>query len=977
MTSDPFLNPSYTPPPSAPTTDPSSTSSTSDPSSSSTSSSSSTTGSTTVLGSQDVISTAEAPTTSQAFALNFDEPILDVPLNFYSQTIGQSINNFKRQDRANEAENPSLTRGYYDQIAEMCKLSRDQRDRLKNMYNNYKELVDKQNGQIATINNASAAYNPQVPGDQAAVDAFRAAVQNYNLTGDQATFDAAVAAYNSHFAAANPGIQTYHDAAVLYNQQVDQNNLKIDELNAKRAKFVPPQAPIPHQSYVIVENTVAPFPAGPYTIPVADPTVNRNIIPTIPTVADPPPPNLLTQDTTLAADQIAGLDRIIFSRQLLDSKQNNVDFIHYYLRGNTPQITDAYVQKEPEPKRGGGTASSVGLGSSMFGLSSPMLEGQVSLQAMQAALTKFGQPPFVNQGDVTYAQESFKQDVISAGVQLFTLAAKQAAVSSVLRFDNELKGLRPGGNTSDVLLASGLVNIANNFSTQESSQTINGIAGELVSGSQLFGNLSPENQAAATQIVAQLLQSSLAIFALQVLAISLNSPGLVPQTLGNAAPQFASSLKPPTSTDILNQTISAQGTQVQDLKNSLIDNLLKTDGANKRDVVSAANSSVDQVSQQGPYENLDDFYSALQDRLASEGLKADQLREAINETAIAFNNQLPLPTVTASDLDRTSAANVNGSSFLASSAGQRLLSSSGLSSDDLSTILNNAADLTSSNTLRDVRDSTIKQSLIQGNSINQSVLTGNRLAEEVVNSNVASARLTSDNINSSILKSSIEQTLQQAQISKEVAQAAAIKTSQDVADNLNQFQSDQDARAFLQKDLVDNFGIQNDVAAKTALSADFQINQTGEQLLSSIGASSLLTPSQLAESIVNVVTRELGKSIPPDKAREVADDIALKVVGREPTVNLDQDTLNSTPTSIVRIISDSTNNLQKLQDNSIGQAQANEFRDAMSPNIDVYQLTREILDPANLYIRSRFEGLQYDKKDPRDTSFRASIDVLI
>ncbi|MFA6915941.1 MAG: hypothetical protein WC222_06055 [Parachlamydiales bacterium] len=961
--SDPYLDPSYTPPsiPSgseANDTPVTTTSPTPPPSSSS------------ALGEQDVIESSGGPSSSQSLLLLFDQPDLEIPLNIYAQTISKSLNDFKKQDRANDVENPSLTRDYYAQVVEMCKLSRKQRTRLKDNYQDWKKLVEKQNEQGTIMNSASTVYNPQVPADQAAVDAFRTAIQNYNLTGDQVAFDAAVAAYNGHFATANPGIQTYKDAALLYNEQVDQNNLKIDDLNETRAKFVPPLTPIPHQAYVLVEEPVTPFPAGPYTIPVADPTVDRNVIATIPTIPEPPPPILNTQDTTLEGDQIKGIDRIIFSRKMLDSKQNNVDFINYFLRGTKPQIVDSYVDKHPEPKSGGGNAAAVGLGSTMFGLNSPLLEGQVSLQVMQAALSKIGLPPFVNQGDATFAQESFKQDVIEAGISLFFLAAKQAGVATTVRFDNELGKLRPGGDTANVLLASELVNVANNFK-DKGSEIINAIAAELVGGSDLLGQLSPEDQAAAAQVVAGLLQSSLATFALQALSIALNSPGLVPQVIGNAVPQFASSLTSPSTADLLNQSLR-EGTVQQDLKNSLIDSLLKTEGANRRDITRAANNAVDQTS--GPVDNVDKFFSDLKDRLVSEGIREDQLREAINNAVISVNNQLPSPTTSATELDRTSGVEVNGTSFLASQTGQRVLSSSGLDAGDLRAILNSASDLATSTTIRGIRDSVIQQSLIQGNSIGQSILVGNRLSEEVIDASVNSARQNFDNINSSILKQSLEQTLLQAQLSKEAANTTSIQVSQNLADNLGQVQSEQEARAFIQKELVDKFGIQNDVAARAALNADFKINQTGEQLLNGIGANSLLSPTDLAESLVNVATRELSKTLPADKAKSISDDIALKVVGRQPTTNLDQISLDSTPTSIVRIISDTTKNLEKFQDNTIAEAQSKDFRDAMSPNVDVYTLTREVLDPANLYIRSKFEGPQYDRKDP---SFRASIDIII
>lgn len=963
--SDPYLDPSYTPPPVP--------SSESEDSSVSTSSSTPPPSVNSTLGEQDVIESSGGPSSSQALLLLFDQPDLEIPLNIYAETLSKSLNKFKQQERANDVSDPSLTRNYYAQVVEMCKLSRKQRTRLKDNYQDWKNLVDKQNGQIADMNVSINNYNPQVAGDQAAIDAFKLAIQNYNSSGDQVAFDAAVAAYNAHFTDANAGIQAYKDAALAYNEDVDKNNEKIDDLNETRAKFVPPLTPIPHQNYVPIEEPVPLFPTGPHTIPVTDPTVDRNVVPIIAEIPEPPPPVLSTQDTTLAGDQIKGIDRIIFSRKLIDSKQNNIDYIQHFLRGSKTQQVDAYVDKNPEPKSGGGSAASVGLGSTMFGLSSPMLEGQVSLQAMIAALApKFGEVPFVNQGDKVFAQESFKQDVVEAGISLYFLAAKQAGVATTLRFDGELSKLRPGGETAGVLLAGELVNVANNFK-DKGGDVINQIATELVKGSDLFAGLSPADQTEAAQLVANLLQSSLATFALQTLAISLNLPGLVPQVLGNAAPQFANALTPPTSVDILNQSLE-EGTVQPDLKNTLIDNLLKTDGANRRDITRAVNNAVDQVAQEGPFEDFDKFFNTLRDRLVSEGLRQDQLTDAINAAAVNLNNQLPSPTLTASDLDRTSASDVNGTSFLASQTGQRVLSSSNLDASTLRDILNAASDRAPSTTLRDVRNSVVQQSIIQGNSITQSILTANRLADEVVDANVASARQSFDNINASILKSSLEQTLLQAQLSKEAAGKAAIQVSQDVVDNISKFQSEQDARAFIQKDLVDKFGLQNDQAARAALNADFKVNQTGEQLLKGIGANTLLPPNQLAESLVNEVNKELSKTLPPDKAKEISDDIALKVVGRQPTTNLDQITLDSTPTSIVRIISDTTKTLEKTQDNTIAEAQFKEFRDVMSPNIDLYALTREILDPANLYIRSKFEGIQYDRKDP---SFRASIDIII
>ncbi len=1001
-------------------------------------------------------------------------PDLRIPLNVYEETLGKARNHFTQVDRASDANDPTLTMGYYASIAEYCQLSRAQRRRLQNHFNQWAQLVTTINAQVATMNSATTVYNNQVITDNTQINALNAAIAQFNIDNNQANLDAAVATYNAYIATSNPAHATYDAAATLYNSEVAQNNVVIAKLNAFSAAFVPPLPQIPLESSVALAGQIAPFPAGPYVQPVA--TLFLEVFfPPQPLYPIPPPPTLFT-DPNLPGNQKADIKRLLFSKSLLDKKKKHVDFVKFTHRGATLQEVDSYVQASTSPTVSQGAGSGeTGLSSSLFGLRTNMLQGNLSLSSLLSALSTYSRGPTVYPAVTSVGREFLRQDVLQAISSLLIQATKQAAVAAGLRFQDNLKGQKLSDDSLSLLISSELAQIAVNFKSQQGAAVLQAIAESLVNGTSLQG---ADKQAAIAEVTL-LLQNVLAQFALQTLSIALNAPGLIAQVLGNAAPEFANALKPPTEVEALNAFLLAQGIQLQDFKNALIDQLIVTAQIPRRVAVPAVDQGVNNAAAQAPFTSFDEFFRVLQafiltgqpptttptpaptvtptsepnlpisetnpappipeptpvpvpevvnpapslNVLPDNRINPALLQEAFNNAAVSLVNQLPVSTITGAELNQPSASDsINAQDFANSAQGLNVSTTTNLPTQSIQDILNAAAQA-QPDTLLDFRNAAILEALNQQADLDQAIVLGNSLAEEVVTARVAQDNFSADNLNQTQIEAALTQSIlehqqattdqaaQQQQFDQNVTeqqqylqdqsnnalqqeitnqQRAAIIAQgvvNDIIVSNQRFASENDLRNFIRADLVTRYSFSVDLATRIANGARLIANRTGQQILSSIGANTLLSQTRLAEELNSLITLQFRNVLPPEVLTPVTSNIINNVIG-VPTVlgtanvtqsEIDTQELNN-PESLLRIISD-TNSAYSSEEKQNAKLQlAQEFRQFMSPNIDSFEMNQEIQDPANIYLKSRFEGLSYARGNPsfvRDTSFRNSIDIII
>lgn len=933
----------------------------------------------------------------QLLVFNFNSPVLDIPLNIYAQILSTSRLESDRQNRSEDVSNPGNTKPYYNEIVERCKLNRKQRKRLDNFFEGYNAIVNKINDEVNAFNPKITAYNNQVTDDNSQIATLNAAIAQYNIDGIEANLTTAVNNYNAYLATVNPNNAQYDGDATDFNAEVDDNNEEIARLNAKGAKFAPPLPSIPAENYAGIAGQIASFPPPPYTAPVGT-VASRTTIPLLTTYADPPDKSGYT-DPTLPGDQSIQLKSLIQSRQLLEKQDANLEVVNFKLRGLNPTLANAYVREEPDPQSGGGNSSMTGIGSSLFGDKSPMLENYLSLSTFKAALSEYDKGP-IRSESVEFSQEQGKvqqnltNDLAKSAIDLLFSAAKQAGVAAALKYENDLNKFEKTGGVdiSKVLIAAELVKIAKNFAGKDGQDILQSIAEELVAGSGLQ-NLAPEDQQALTLDIKALLQNVLTLFSLSNLGNALKTPGLVPQVLGNAAPQYAQALQPPTDIENFNSLLADKGIQLQQVKNAIIDSLLLTGQLPRRETVKVVDKSVDQVAAQGPFDSFQAFVDALKKALTKapteEAPSVEQpvepvlppiddtaLTDALKKSFVQINNLLPLSTVKASDLDRPIPYGFIDRDFANTAAAQRVVQNTNISSDTLSRILDNAISTSSLNTARDFRDSVLQIALRTTNDLDQSLLVSNRVAAEVVDSRIATnnfavSRLDADNLQSALTSAIIKQgVVQDQQQAADIAQ----QTVKDATETSQRIASENDLRNFLKRDLVSRYNLQVEAAARIATDANFKVPKPDTVQLSNLGAESVLPRPRLSETLNDYISKELNRALPPERSREVASEIVLNVVGRPATPNLDVLDQLGDPGSLLRITQDTVKHFDNVQNENVSVTLAKEFRERIKTSVDVYALSLEIMDPANIYVRSKLEGISYTRDEP---SFRKSIDIII
>lgn len=763
-------------------------------------------------GPVDTIQTSSSAAFTTAFLINF--PQLDVNLNTYQYILGSARNEFTKTDRESDVSSLRLTKEFWREIEERCKLTRSQRDRLQNYFHSWANMANKINAEASDMNTNVNAYNSaQLPNDNAQINAFNIAIQQYNIDQNLANFQIAVDAYNAYFLGANQGgIATYDNSAIAFNAEVTENNQKILQLNQFAANFTPPLPQMPLETLATLAGQVPAFPPPPYTVPLLQ-IPQRPMVLLLPPYPSPPDPGPYT-DPTLAGDQISALETLIFSRQLLDSKDTYRRIIQFIQRGKIPQTVDTYIPRSPKPQSGGAASSMTGIGSMLFGDSSVKMEGQLSLSTMLAALSEYDRVPQQSPG-VQFSKETSKQELANALTGLIAQITLFAALSAGAKFEANFKSVSLDENLKGLLIASELAGLVISLKESANSRQLQTLAAELVKGILGQQGATSEEILAATKDIQVLLENLLAQNALQAVAFSLNAPGLIGQLLAHAAPQFAAALKPPSEVEFLNTYFLSSSSELDRFKSALAEKVASSTKLPKKEVVLVVEQAVDVAAKQVPFTSVGEFFQTLESLIATGNLPQaapsevssgpiptaqeapvqpqppplitplpidrTQLQEALNQVVPFVINELPLPFAPGRELDRPFVkGEINANTFANSAAAQRAIEGTGITLPALKTILNTTLNAQPA-TIRDFRDDFLKASLKQYAD----------LKSDQQNAYVQSVNLQSSNLASA----NVESGLQSEAVKDAYLQSAYLQSTELSARNLLNLRNDAELRS--------------------------------------------------------------------------------------------------------------------------------------------------------------------------------------
>lgn len=987
-------------------------------------------------GPEDTLEQSTASATTAQFVM--DQPTLDFNYLTYLRDLGTARLLFNKENSQNEAANLRLTKEYWREIAERCKLTREQRDRLENHYHKWVDLVNKINLEVADMNTYVQAYNgTQLPADNDAITQFNAAINQYNFDGDLVAFQIAVNNYNNYFIGSNSGgILIYDNQATAFNAEVDANNEEIEKLNEFAANFTPPLPLIPLQGYAQLAGQVSLYPAPPYVTPLPFIQNRLSVLLQI-SYSDPPPLNSFT-DPTLAGDQQDSLKSLLFSRQLLDSKDTYVRFIHFVQRGTIPNVVDTYIHTAPKPRTGGAASSMTGASATLFQDNSIQMEGQLSLATMLAVLSEYDKiPEQFDPGLYLYQKEIVKEDFIKIAVEILSQTSILAAISAGKKFEGILKG-NVDDNVNSLLISLELSNIITDLKGLEGSELLKAIAAELIKGIPSLQGASAEEILAATNDIQLLLLNLLALFTLQSVSFALNAPGLTAQVLANAAPQYADEFTPPSEADLLNSYLLGSTAQLEQFKSVFIEQLSHASQVPKRVVAPTVEESTEVAVSQGPYESVGEFMSVLESLITQGKLPDDfkprvkvsaepevtpskprvapqpievtpvpenvlsvpQYREAVSKVVEYLVNELPLPFATGKDLGRPLIrGEINPNTFANSAASRRILEGTRLDRPTFERVIDRVVSRQPT-TVRDLRNDIVRDSLESFqehrdfnyyDSLNDSIVIGNRTAQEIVDGRISQENFNVNRLDNVVVRESLKRSIlqtnertedlaatdvvrQQIQDSEADAIATRVVERLFTRQNTERLMNENEVRLSIQRQLMTEFNIYADRAAEIAMVADFRVERPPSQALLSLGVEKVLPLPVLAEELNKLIMKQLAHVLPPDRLSPFANDMTLKILGAHNIINDIEIAQLENPASMLRIIKDTVFYYHELENQNVSRALASDFRERMAPQIDAYVFSVEMMDPGKLYLRSKFEGISYTRNEP---SFRSSIDIII
>lgn len=470
-------------------------------------------------------------------------------------------------------------------------------------------IFDRQTSEINTLNSTITALNNAVQSyqfsDQAQLATMNQAIQDYNngaIDADQ--FNAIATQYNDYVtsrnAALQPFIDDYTQAVTAFQAQVDENNALIAILNAASASFGIPPIPLQPQVVGSSSQTLLPLqPLAPLPLPV--PFINpAQTVPLVPPIT-PPPLNandfLTTYYQPIAQILLIALS---LSNRRQDVQNAFTDFLAFTAPGKNATTPPSVLDDTPTfflTNSAGRTSGAIGLASLSSGFDNPATNGVIAAAILEADLKQF---------DMQFTLNALSHLALF-GIQLITNGGLQAALPA-LRF--------LGVNALTSIKALNAFGIAFGIANAQI------IAQEVSSGNikQFVQQKLLQEGGIADQRTTEFINAKVNLLLLQTTlftsSVSLGTPGLVGQVLGNVEGIPTSTLTtPPTIDQAARDTLR----QIF-LKDTLTSQLIKSNAIqNQNEAQQVINDAVNNVLLKS-IRNSQDFNQALVKQLTLAGI---------------------------------------------------------------------------------------------------------------------------------------------------------------------------------------------------------------------------------------------------------------------------------------------------------------------------------------------------------------------
>lgn len=474
-------------------------------------------------------------------------------------------------------------------------------------------LFTSQTSQINTLNDSITALNDAVQSyqfsDQLQVSQMNQAIEDYNSGAiNDAQFNAIATAYNTYVADRNaalqPFIDDYVNAANVFQDLADLNNLAIETLNTSLNSFGIP--PVSFQTELPV-NPPTPVllplqPLAPLTIPVSliEPAQ------TLPLVSFTPAPFNTNDFLTNYLQPIAQslLISLALSNRRQDVQTAFTEFLVFTLPGKDSTIPPAFFQNTPSAflqSTAGRAGGGIGLASLSPAFDNPATNGVLAAAILAQDLKQF---------NIQFTDTALRHLALF-GIQLITHGGLQAALPALRFLGAYVLGSVRAQNAFGI--AFGVANAQ--IITQEISS---GKIQQFVQQKLLQEGITDQRTVEFINAKVNLLLLQSTLF---TSSVSLGTPGLVGQVFGNV-----NGIPPPSLTTSPTVDETARDTLKQIfLKNTLSAQLIK-DNANAQQIINdAVNSALLQK-----IKNTQDFNLALVKQLTLAGI-AQSVAENIGQ----------------------------------------------------------------------------------------------------------------------------------------------------------------------------------------------------------------------------------------------------------------------------------------------------------------------------------------------------------
>lgn len=807
---------------------------------------------------------------------------------------------------------------------------------FKTATNNYVKATDTFKTATDTLNAADAtktfaaaqavyAADPATVTFNAAKAAYDAADATKNLISTKAAYDAAPAA----FAAATT---KYNASVEAYNAYGAERNLELKPIvDAYNQEVIPSfnDAMKPLKDQIDLYNSFAgsmglPLLSYPKLSPLSDNTYlwqplgqspTGFPIRSVPNRPGPIPdiPGSYIQDTAALNDQIqvligAIVDDMMGRLMLMDSQvRKSKASIEYYAnkhksihKGGNSVIDNSYIQQTISSQLTGGAVK--GGGSGEF---SSLIGGSQS-SGFAAMLSQQLNKP------VPMEVTSLMQ---KAQLDLLTVAGLTAGAVAMSILGKDLSKITQNGPAGQIAAAIG-------FAKQVAGITKTGCYEKASEAALEKGGIKGDDQSIG--IAANGLKLQAALMSLFQLSRALDSPGLVQQMIGLAGGDQIPAIK-----DLLNQ---APGTKLSEtlsdpfaqaaVKAVLSELLtsgsdLKSEKANA--IIQAAVTEVMQdksISSEMEFgsalfgklrdQNIDTIKALVLSHAAVDSIRDDRLRPELN---LALNKPVLENIIRTTEF---------------------------FTKPDIASAVNKALRNDDLHSQRALRKELINEFKLQGDSRTEAKQKANEILNFINHDAIAAKRISTPNIDGGVLQSNLERQIQAVlpktsemkttAIAEQVATAIVSKKTYESSVALNDAVVDALKQAGIRADKA------HEIAEKTTVPVSRPLSEVDP--LVQKGNIAQLTEDQLVDLITKKATKLIKPELDVVKSHEVAKEFVEAVMG-------------DNPFSVVNVIKDSIQTVQKQESPVVKEKFADSFHEVMRPNVEFYKFVQELLDPGN------------------------------